>query len=499
MQFLGGGSKKPLEYGKPSRVKKLALIVGASLREQMRWARQHLYTLLILTPIVLGLSYATVSRLASEAPSFQPTFIFSLIFSVGLLLCLIGLSLSRAASEIYHLRRPESVLDYLPVSRSTQIHVAWAKRILRTVALAILVLVVRVLTGVGKLLDAEIVLPLIIFTLVISLVEVVAALCWIHWSHVRNKVQAINSLVIVTVSGLIAGSLLLKLIRPLILPLWVDRGVLLLGAVWVIGLYFLMRVLHRAWRAFDIEFAKRLQSGARATLIQPHVFERRFPRNVAVQLARDLQLTLRAFSSAVYVSLFVFVLLGAVLFTVLTTGWLPSVAMPPSWLDATWLPSVMIVKIACVLATTSMSVLVAVIVAFELPHFWLERATGTSGKDMWQSKLWYARLVSLPAPLVMWVIGFITGGVPLFYALPLLLECIWLWWLVSTLIGALAFEIPDRPELALVVMVSFGATFGLLVSIFWPIGILLFALNGIRSLTIRGQARASFCLITEGD
>jgi hypothetical protein len=335
--------------------------------------------------------------------------------------------------------------------------------------------------------------------LIISLAEVVAALCWIHWSHVRNKLQAINALVVLTVSGLIAGSFLLKIIRPLLLPLWVDRWILFVGTVWIIGLYVLMRQLHKAWRASDIEFAKRLQSGTRVKIIQQQMFEKRFSRDVAVQLARDLQLTLRAFSSAVYVSLFVFVLMGAVLFTVLTTAWLPSIAMPSSWLDATWLPSVIAVKIACVLASTSMSILVAVIVAFELPHFWLERATGTSGKGMWQCKLWYARLVSLPAPLVMLVIGIVSGAVPLFYALPLLLECIWLWWLVSTLIGALAFEIPDRPELAIVLMISFGATIGLLVSIFWPIGILLFALNGMRSLTIRGQARANFCLITEGD
>ena len=87
----------------------------------------------------------------------------------------------------------------------------------------------------------------------------------------------------------------------------------------------------------------------------------------------------------------------------------------------------------------------------------------------------------------------------MFYAVPLLLECLWEWWLVSTLIGALAFEIPDRPELAIVLMISFGAMFGLFVTIFWPIGIVLFALNGIRGLTIRGHARANFCLLTEGD
>jgi hypothetical protein len=101
--------------------------------------------------------------------------------------------------------------------------------------------------------------------------------------------------------------------------------------------------------------------------------------------------------------------------------------------------------------------------------------------------------------LLAWMIAILSGMVPLYYVLPLLLECVWLWWIVSTLIGALAFDIPERPELAIVLMISFGAVVGLLITVFWPIGLVLFALNGIRGLTLRGHSRARFCLITEGD
>jgi len=163
------------------------------------------------------------------------------------------------------------------------------------------------------------------------------------------------------------------------------------------------------------------------------------------------------------------------------------------------LPSVMAAKIACVLVSASGAILVSVLVAYQLPHFWLERAVGAGGKQMWETKLWYARLVSLHAPVIVWLLSLLTGTVPLFYAVPLLAECVWLWWLVSTLAGALAFEVPDRPELAIVLMISSAVVFGLFVSTFWPIGIALYAMNVIRGLSERGHGRANYCLLTEGD
>ena len=41
-----------------------------------------------------------------------------------------------------------------------------------------------------------------------------------------------------------------------------------------------------------------------------------------------------------------------------------------------------------------------------------------------------------------------------FTAVPLLAECAWLWWLVSTAAGGLAFEMPAQPGLALVLVLG---------------------------------------------
>jgi hypothetical protein len=491
--------KNHYECGKSSSVKKLMLVIGASLREQMRWAAEHLYTLLILTPLVAGISYATVSRLTSEAPEWHLSFRVSLAGCAGLVISLIGLSLTRATSEIFHLRKPESFLEALPVSHSTQLHAAILKRLARTFVVALFVFVLRALTGVEKATESQVLVPLVLFVLTISLAEAMAALSWIHWGHRRNWPAAVTALLAVVLSSIFAGLFLTKIFSPDIVPEGVGSLMSPLGVVWVFALFLATRALHARWRSSDIEYAKRLQAGGRVNVFGLRFLRKNFTSDIALSIARDFQLTLRGFSSAVYVALFIFVLLLLVLGTVLATGWLPPVAAAPSWFNATWLPSVMATKVVCVLATASCSNLVAVLVTYQLPFFWLERAAGTTGKQMWKTKLWYTRLVSIASPLLAWMIAILSGMVPLYYVLPLLLECVWLWWIVSTLIGALAFEIPERPELAIVLMISFGAVVGLLITVFWPIGLVLFALNGIRGLTLRGHSRARFCLITEGD
>ena len=48
----------------------------------------------------------------------------------------------------------------------------------------------------------------------------------------------------------------------------------------------------------------------------------------------------------------------------------------------------------------------------------------------------------------------LTRQVPAVYMLPLLAECLWLWWMVSSLVGWLAFEMPTRPGLAIIVLTT---------------------------------------------
>src|SRR4051812_3952926 len=130
----------------------LRLIVGAWLTEDLRWARQNLYALLVLTPLVLGMTYFGVGRMVREA-EWSPTDAQVLIACVVAAACLLALSLSLAGLEIYHLRRAESVLDSLPVAARVQLCAALLRRASRTFGVALAALVLRWLAG-GSLLDA---------------------------------------------------------------------------------------------------------------------------------------------------------------------------------------------------------------------------------------------------------------------------------------------------------------------------------------------------------
>ena len=128
------------------------------------------------------------------------------------------------------------------------------------------------------------------------------------------------------------------------------------------------------------------------------------------------------------------------LIAVLTTGALPPSPSDYSYLDATWLPAALAIKIVCAAVSATLVALLPVIVAYELPLMWVERAAGTTGLDIWQAKLWYARIVASPAIAVTWLAGAATGQSPWSYSIPLLVECLIIWWVVSSIAGSLSWR-----------------------------------------------------------
>ncbi|MEK6284848.1 MAG: hypothetical protein AABO57_03835 [Acidobacteriota bacterium] len=479
-------------------MKKSLLLIGASVRAQLRWARQHVYAWLILAPVVLGTTYFTALRLAENLPDWQPSPLIAITLATLFNLSLFGLSLSRASAEIYHLRRPESYFDSLPVSAAAHMHAALATRVARTLAVAAVALIARAsFSEIDSIraLDLPLLLSLVA---IISLSETLAALNWIHWGHKKNTGAAIAAILVLLFNGILGGSLLTMVLKP---AMFSSRAHLWLSAasfVWILTVYYLAHRLNERWRGPDIEYARRLQPSNRSTIPIADSICRRLSPSVAAQLARDLQLTARAFSSAVYVVFAVTALCTLALIAALTTDFLPPAIRETAWLDATWLPPVVAIKIACVLTVVTLAALSPVLVAYELPHMWLERAAGTTGLDLLQAKICYARFVTTPAPLMIWCAGILTGNVPMFYALPLLAECLWLWWLVSSLIGALSFEMPTRPDLAIIVLGSLALALGLLAAMLWPVGLVAYP-QVMHSLLARGRQRARYYLITEAE
>lgn len=486
----------------------LKLIVRAWLTEDLRWARQNLYALTVLTPLVLGMTYFGVGRMIREA-DWSPTDTQVLVACIVASACLLALSLSRAGLEIYHLRRAESVFDSLPVAARVQLWAALLRRASRSFGVALAALILRWLAG-GSLSDAWLFASLALTVCVLASGETFAALEWIHWSHKYEKAHATSAVFVSSACASVCGLLLSEVLRPGTVEFLIrtalrrdalsdavkfEARVLTLGLAALIAFVTarLAFVLHEGWRASDSEFAKRL--GAKDSLgsfgerIARFACRRRGERvAVASQLARDLQLTLRGFSSAVYVAASV-AALTLLLLVALLAGGVIRTGGAEGFFSATWLPGALAVKFACVLACVALASLVPVLVAHERPHLWLERSVGVRGEDAWRAKLYAARVITLPAATLAWLAGVVCGAVPVAYALPLLAECVWLWWLVSTLAGGLAYEMPEQPGLALILTACATTAAGGLTAFAWPAGLAIYAL-GIQQLCMRGVVRA---------
>jgi hypothetical protein len=123
------------------------------------------------------------------------------------------------------------------------------------------------------------------------------------------------------------------------------------------------------------------------------------------------------------------------------------------------------------------------------------------GGDLLKAKLWYTRLITFPVMVLMYAAGVAASligeaDLPLFYLVPLLAECVWLWWVMSSFAGSLAFEIPDRPALSLVLILTIGIGSGGITAFAWFFGLAAYGM-GSAALKERGAARARYFLLSE--
>jgi hypothetical protein len=504
--------------------RKLLLLAGAAFRSGGRWARQHLYVLLLLTPMVAGMTYMTAGRLLGDLSrvSIPPVAqaLLGAVFTLGVLI----LDLSGASRKLYHLRQPATVAESLPVSASTHLSLTLLSQLGRALLFGLLLGGLRSVLRPDEGVAAAPLLALGLFVVLLAQTEVCVALHWIDWSGTGRRGVAARLLLVALASSAVGGLLLTHFFNPaayggLASGLGMDDGtesatrfVLLAYAVASLltaALYWLTRRFHERWRATDIDYAQRLGMTGRGGGRISALTGRFMPPGVASMLARDLRLTLRLFSSAVYAAAGVCVALALLLLFVLTGRVLPQhgALMPgmegAGWLSATWLPAVVSIKLACALGMVAAAALLPMLVQHQLQHLWLERAVGVKGAELLYVKLWFTRLITFPVMLLLYVLGVTAdrlsgGGVPLSYVLPLLAECVWLWWVVSSFVGAIAFEMPERTGLAFVLAVTIGLATGGLTAAVWVMGVAIYGM-GMTQVLGRGCARASYYLLTGGE
>lgn len=499
-------------------IEKTNLLLWATVRDSLRWAREHIYALLVLGPLVLGMSYLTLAQAATyDLRLAEPPLLLQIILAAGFVLCTMAVSLSLASRELYHLRRASAFTEALPISRAGHLHFALFIRAGHTLMLGLALLLVHSVLGRESVTIASLAALLIFCTLMI-VSEVYAAINWIHWGHERSRLGALKALAALVIGATMSSLLLViffnetageRLAVALRLPgrLWMLSIIYAACGVLAFVIYLLARTSHEAWRARDVDYAQRLGQRAWPELKLAGFVGRRLSRAVCALLARDLSLSLRIFSSAVYVAAAVSLLTILLLVALLLSGALPSVEETLGglsdfgWVSATWFPSSLAIKTATLLVVSCLASIVPVLVSHQIPHAWLERAVGATANDLWLAKLWYARLLTLPAVLVVYVAGSLAalvGGsaLPLTYLLPLLAECLWLWWMASSIIGALAFEMPDRPGLALVLVLSLSLSTGMLAVVLWPMGLGIYGM-GVEQVKERGIMQTAHYLLSE--
>ena len=103
-------------------MQKLLLLLKVLSRDRGRWLREHLYSSLVLAPIVLGVTYFTSSRLAYNLNSIVIPPAAAQLIAALCWLGLVALTLSRASYEIYR-NHPKSAPQnelrtdlYLPIA-----------------------------------------------------------------------------------------------------------------------------------------------------------------------------------------------------------------------------------------------------------------------------------------------------------------------------------------------------------------------------------------------
>lgn len=489
------------------------------MRDRLRWAREHIYALVVLGPLVLGMSYLTLAQAASyDLKLSEPPLLLQLILAAAFVLGTMAVSLSRASRELYHLRSASGFTEALPVSRAGHLHFALSIRAGHTAMLGVALLLVHSVLGKESV-TIPALLSLLVFCALVSVSEVYSAVNWIHWGHVRGKLGAVKAIAVSIMSTMMSSLLLViffneaaalqRLTEILRLPArpWTLSIIYAASTALALVIYLLARSSHDAWRARDVDYAQRLEHRSWPELKLPEPVRSRFSRAVCALLLRDLSLSLRVFSSMVYVAATVSLLIILLLVSLLLTGALPTVEealgglSDLGWVSATWFPSSLAIKTATLLVVACLASIVPVLVSHQIPHAWLERAVGATANDLWLAKLWYARLLTLPAVVAVYLTGALAallGGtpLPLSYLLPLLAECLWLWWLASSIIGALAFEMPDRPGLALVLVLSLSVSIGMLSVVLWPMGLGFYGM-GVEQVKDRGIMQTAQYLLAE--
>lgn len=432
-----------------------------------RWLKANAFTLFVLGPMILIGFYFILEpyliilaeRLHRAVVVWPVSHLYPVAFVLTILF--IALALSSTIREVYSLRSADSCLDALPVPEITRLNVTLFFRLLKNLPAWGVLLIVLGNIGANGSRDPMRLITSASLTVgafaVISLLQILAALVLVHYrlfSAGRVMAQAVGLLVVVVLAQW--HPLFLLPLLPLATPTAAFSATLgwtlsltgsassVLDQPWlhpilITALYALTWRVYAHWRNADRERARKIMArryGGRQWLAGR--LHRWLGVAVAAQVQRDWQLTRRGFSSAVYVALS-FALLFQCLFVL---------AVQRSELSPEWFSQ--LAQVCCAFSVVSLTTLPAFVLKYQLPYFWIEKATGISPEDIWKAKFWYARLAAVPVWIASSVVVIVLSPFSSLDGVLLIVRLALIAFIVASVMGVMSFGIASHPVLGLV-------------------------------------------------
>ncbi len=479
------------------------LALRASLLTTKRALGAHWFSVFVLAPMIVGGFYFVLQPNLAQAGGWlrraAPGWTGADLAAAGFLLAaaLVAAGLPSALRHAYALGLPEAYLDALPISPGARFRGLLAGQILRNVpawvALAAALRLAAPQGGAGVSAAAAACAIVEIAALQLLTVLLLVRLGWLRAGRLVGVGAAIVLVCLLVRIEPLSGLLALPLLPAASLfqaALASAVGMELAARGWlsqwpaqaagVLAIGVLAWGPYRNWRNADVERAREAASRSAFALGGlDRLLRKRFDAEVAAQLARDLRLTLRGATPAVWTCA-----AAAVLFLA---------AMPAAilnqWVAPPWMP-VLLLTLAG-LAALSLSAIAPVLLQRHRPAMWIEHAAGASPESMLEARKHFTLIVSAPVAVVAALAAAAFPGDWLSAAF-LAARAVFAWIAVASIIGAVAFDIAMAPGLGLMLagLLAIGVCGMLGLDQGWPIAIFLYAYL-MHHLNERAEAAAA--------
>ncbi len=421
----------------------LKIVLKSKLRVIGRTMTHDWPTYFILGPVMMGVAFLLGRRIfkdfASEVGRIQPVSISeetAVRLAFAFLALKVFFNFLPLARRLYPTERALTVDDLLPINYRIRYQVFYLEQLFRDLPFFVVGSMILLFFGQTQML-------LWPFTIWLFLpgIEIGFTLTWIHfWSPDRRQLAGV----------LFVMAFFLSVLPVVQFSWWADFFTLLLMPL---GYYRGFKI----WRYQDMgrveQFMVRHQNHKNKTAASDliHRLCQVVPKSIRPLLRRDLILTARNFVPHVWRNM---TLLFLVLLAMTTRG-----TISPA--------------VYCALGAFIMASTVSPLFSLQRPFRPMDRALPLSAEQVWRAKLYYARLLALPVPFLVFGFEMMLRPLPMNEGAVLCFTLFLVGLAVASLVGGSICEGDQRPVLQYIVSAFMSILATLFIAIFNPVMYLL--------------------------